>query len=110
MYKGTRDDYLRVRVPQRLCELVDLPSGRWVEIKLPGTSLKPDSWYSWMVQPDQVFWDRSDPNNYNIIDRLNDAAKIRINMKRIENGRRVIVAGTESVMTPAQLINVYRNT
>lgn len=109
MYKGKRDAYIRIRVPQRLCDLVELSSGVWVEIKIPGDTLKPESWYSWMVKPEQVYWDRTAPNEYNIIDNLNDNANILIIKKIIRDGKRIVVNDSRQTMTPTELKKLYEN-
>lgn len=107
-YKGKRDDYVRIRVPQSLCNKITLKSGDFIEIAVPA-SVTTDSWESWMVKEDQVFWDRNNPNTHNIIDKINDKTDIILLTKCIRDGKRVIIEDSERVVSPSQLAKMYEN-
>jgi hypothetical protein len=108
MYKGERDDYIRIRVPQMLCNPVTLASGDWIEIGIPG-KITATTWESWMVRPRQVFWDRSDPDGHNIIDSINDNTDIKISCKTCINGTRSIIKDSEYIISPHELCRLYEN-
>lgn len=105
-YKGRRDDYLRIRVPQKLCTKVILKSGDFVEIAIPG-SITSDTWESWMVREDQVFYDRDNPDKYNIIDQINDKTDIRLLTKGIRDGVRIIIENSERFISTDELKKIY---
>ncbi len=59
-YRGSRDNHFSFRVPQRSCYPYTSSSGEdFIEIRLPGDTIR--TWYSFMVSPEQVCYDRANP-------------------------------------------------
>ena len=108
MYKGKRDSYLRVRVLQKCCFAVTLTSGEWVEVIIPGRTNKINSiWESFMVKPEQVFYDLENPDTFNIIDNINANTKIRICAKTGTINNRKIISGSDYILDPMQIITIF---
>lgn len=107
MYKGKRDHHLAMRVPQANCFPYTSTSGEeFIEIMLPG--YRPDTWFSFMVKPDQVFYDADDPDAYNIIEGINRHTQILVTQKRIADGRRATIAETMKRYDPDELQRLFR--
>ena len=106
MYRGKRDDHLTIRVPQANCFEYDASSGEtFIEVMLPG--YRPDAWFSFMVKPDQVFYDGNDPEHYNIIEGINRNTQILVSRKRIADGRRVTIDGSTRRYDPKDLQSFF---
>jgi hypothetical protein len=105
-YRGSRDNHFSFRVPQSSCDIYQSTSGEeWIEVKLPGATKT--SWYSFMVQPDQVCYDAAHPGEYNIIEGLNQKTDIIVSQKIIENDKRTVLQDTRQSKDPVELMNYF---
>lgn len=77
MYKGTKDARLRIKIPQKYCYKRTMRDGNYIEVKIPtdSTLTLEDTWFSFMVRPEQVFYV---DDKYNIIDGICRNTKIRL--------------------------------
>lgn len=111
MYKGKRDSYLRIKVPQQNCFAVTLSSGEWIEIILPNKiDTVNQTWESFMVKPEQVFYDLENPDVFNIIDKINANTKIRICAKTGTIQDRKIISGSDYIVDPKDIIKLFDKT
>lgn len=111
MYKGKRDSYLRIKVPQQNCFAITLPSGEWIEIILPDTiNIANQTWESFVVKPEQVFYDLENPDTFNIVDKINANTKIRICTKIGTIQDRKIIPGSDYIVDPKDLIELFDTT
>lgn len=99
MYKGKKDAHLTIRVPMELCFAITNDSGEWIEVMVPPSDFVTNkSWASFLVRPNQVFWD--DECNNRIEGILKNASIKCCEHFNDENGIRRIVPGTEFNLDP----------
>ena len=111
MVKGSRDDHATLRVPQENCFNYTSKSTKeeFVEVKLPNYT--DEKWDSFMVKPDQVYFDHANPDVYNIIEQLNRDTKILVSTKKkvSNSGDRIIVADSNRYFDPLELIVLFKD-
>ncbi len=107
MVKGRRDDHATLRVPQELCyRYTSKATGAFIEVRLPGGN--DDEWDSFMVKPDQVFYDHANPDKYNIIEQLNRDTNIVVSHKERVGNNQKIIPDTERYYDPLELQAVFK--
>ena len=105
-YRGSRDNHFSFRVPQRSCYPYTSSSGEdFIEIRLPGDTIR--IWYSFMVSPELVCYDRANPGDYNIIEGLNQNTGVVVSQKVMENDKRTILHDTSQTKDPVELMNYF---
>lgn len=108
MVKGRRDDHATLRVPQELCyRYTSKSTGTWIEVRLPGGD--DDEWDSFMVKPDQVFYDHANPDKYNIIESLNRDTQIVVSRKIKKGSSQSIVPDSERYYDPIGLLLEFKD-
>ena len=111
MVKGRRDDHATLRVPQENCfrYTSKMTKEKFIEVKLPGYT--DDTWDSFMVKPDQVFFDHANPNVYNIIEQLNRDTQIQVSTKEKANNAegRTVVADSDRYFDPLELKVLFKD-
>lgn len=111
MVKGKRDDHTTLRVPQENCFYYTSKTTeeQFIEVKLPDYT--DDTWDSFMVKPDQVFFDHANPNVYNIIEQLNRDTKILVSTKKKVNNteNRVIIGNSNRYFDPLELKALFKD-
>ena len=110
MFKGRRDDHITIRVPQELCYKYASKTGqKFIEVRLPGGD--EDAWYSFMVEPAQVFFVHAEPDKYNIIEGINRDTEIVVSQKKISNNSvgRSAVADSSEIYDPLLILYCFEN-
>ena len=110
MFKGRRDDHITIRVPQELCYKYASKTGqKFIEIRLPGGD--DDAWYSFMVEPSQVFFDHAAPDKYNIIEGINRDTEIVVSQKKASNNSvgRSAVSDSAETYDPLMILHCFES-
>ena len=109
MYKGTRDDHMSIRVPQKNCYPYHSKRGLdLIEVRLPGGTM--ERWDSFMIAPEQVCYDHINPEQYNILEDINRNTLIQLCTKQANdhapNGQ-LPVEGTSRSITPWGIVEAF---